>query len=152
MTVDWNAYDETFLRGLDVHSLIPQQEPFVMVGTLTGISETGAVTETPVQPGNLFVDGGHFSAAGIMENMAQTHAVRMGFINKFILKKDMQTGFIGAIRSAEIQALPETGETIRTEVLIREEVFGMALSDIVVTGRDGRKIATAEMKIALKEN
>lgn len=152
MTIDWTKYDSQFLSKLDVHDLIPQQEPFVMVGRLTSVSEDGAVTETTIRPDNLFAENGSLSASGLLENMAQTHAVRMGFINKYILGKDMQVGFIGAIRNADIASLPRVGETIRTEAIIREEVFGMALSDVTITTADGRPVAHAELKIALKEN
>ena len=151
MTVDFSKYDSSFLQGLDVHSLIPQQEPFVMVGRLVSVSRDGAVTETTIGKDNIFVDGGRFSATGLLENMAQTHAARLGFINKYILGKDMQVGFIGAIRSADIIGLPAVGDTIRTEAVIREEVFGVLLSDVTITC-GGRLLASAELKIAMKEN
>lgn len=151
MTVDFTKYDSDFLRGLDVHDLIPQQEPVVMVGKLVSASQSGAVTETTIAKDNFFADDGRFSAPGLLENMAQTHAVRLGFINKYILGKEMQVGFIGAIRNADVFALPSVGETIRTEAVIREEVFGVILSDVTITC-GGRQIARAELKIAMKDN
>lgn len=151
MTLDMTKYSSDFLRGLDVHDLIPQQEPFVMVGRLTSVSEVGAVTETTIGGDNIFVEDGRFSAPGLLENMAQTHAVRLGFINKYILGKDVQVGFIGAIRNANVTCLPAVGETIRTEAVIREEVFGMILSDVTITS-GSRLLARAELKIAMKDN
>ena len=44
---DWNP-DEKSLRAIDIHTLLPQQEPFVMVDTLTGFSREGITTETVV--------------------------------------------------------------------------------------------------------
>ena len=148
-------YTEQFLREIDIHSLLPQQEPFVMVGSLVHIDEKCFATETLVKAGNIFVDDDRFSASGLIENIAQTCAARIGFVNKYILKeailkKGIQLGFIGAVRNLEILALPRTGQTIRTTVEVVEEVFGMTLAHATVTC-DGETLVTTEMKIALKE-
>ena len=76
------TYSEDFLRQIDVHELLPQQEPFVMIGSLTYFDEVRTVTETTIAADNIFVDDGCFSASGLIENVAQTCAVRIGFVNK----------------------------------------------------------------------
>lgn len=121
-----------------------------MVGSLVHIDEKCFATETLVKAGNIFVDDDRFSASGLIENIAQTCAARIGFVNKYILKKGIQLGFIGAVRNLEILALPRTGQTIRTTVEVVEEVFGMTLAHATVTC-DGETLVTTEMKIALKE-
>lgn len=143
-------YTEQFLRDIDIHSLLPQQEPFVMVGSLVHFDEKSIATETLVKAENIFVDDGRLSASGLIENIAQTCAARIGFVNKYILKKGIQLGFIGAVRNLEISALPRTGQTIRTTVEVVEEVFGMTLAHASVTC-EGETLVTTEMKIALKE-
>ena len=143
-------YTEQFLRDIDIHSLLPQQEPFVMVGCLVHFDEKSIATETLVRAENIFVDDGRLSTSGLIENIAQTCAARIGFVNKYILKKGIQLGFIGAVRNLEISALPRTGQTIRTTVEVVEEVFGMTLAHASVTC-DGETLVTTEMKIALKE-
>ncbi len=141
---------EAFLRSIDVHELLPQQEPFVMIGTLTGFTRTVTVTETEVKADNIFVDNNHFSASGLMENIAQTCAARIGYVNKYILKKGIQLGFIGAVRNFEVAALPQVGDVLTTTVVVREEVFGMTLADATVAV-NGNTLVTTEMKIAVKE-
>ncbi len=143
-------YTEQFLRDIDIHSLLPQQEPFVMVGSLVHFDEKSIATETLVKAENIFVDDSRLSASGLIENIAQTCAARIGFVNKYILKKGIQLGFIGAVRNLEISALPRTGQTIRTTVEVVEEVFGMTLAHASVTC-EGETLVTTEMKIALKE-
>lgn len=138
------------LESIDLHELLPQQEPFVMVGRLTGFGETETVTETEIKEGNIFVDGGVFSASGLIENIAQTCAARIGFVNKYIYNKGIQIGFIGAIRNLEIKGLPNVGDTIVTRVDVLEDVFGMTLASAEVTC-GGRTLATTEIKIAIKE-
>lgn len=143
-------YTESFLRQIDIHTLLPQQEPFVMVGCLTQIDEVKCMTETLVKAENIFVDNGSFSASGLIENIAQTCAARIGFVNKYIMQKGIQIGFIGAIRSMEVLSLPKVGQTITTVVEVVEEVFGMTLAHATVTC-DGMVLVTTDIKIALKE-
>lgn len=142
-------YSETFLRGIDIHTLLPQQEPFVMVGCLIQIDEKNFATETVVKAENIFVDDGRLSASGLIENIAQTCAARIGFVNKYILKKGIQIGFIGAVRNLEVVKLPKVGQTITTKVEVVEEVFGMTLANATVTC-EGETLVTTEMKIAVR--
>lgn len=140
---------EESLRSIDIRTLLPQQEPFVMVGTLTHFEMTKMITELVIAEDNIFVNDGKFSAAGLIENMAQTCAARIGYVNKYILMKGIQLGFIGAIRNMQVFQLPKVGEKIVTTVIIREEVFGMLLVDATVTCGD-KLLASTEMKIAEK--
>ena len=102
MAEDTRHPSETFLRSIDVHQLLPQQEPFVMIGTLTGYDERCTTTETVISTDNIFVENGVFSAPGLVENIAQTCAARIGYVNKYILLKGIQLGFIGAIRNLKV--------------------------------------------------
>jgi len=141
---------EAFLRAIDIHELLPQQEPFVMISRLVRFDMVNTVTETDIMADNIFVEDGRFSASGLIENIAQTCAARIGYVNKNILQKDIQIGFIGAVRNLEINDLPKVGDTIVTTVEVREEVFGMTLATATVTQGD-RVLVTTEMKIAVKE-
>ena len=142
---------ESNLRAIDVHELLPQQEPFVMIGSLVYFDKTLTVTETKVQRDNIFVGGNRFSASGLMENIAQTCAARIGYVNKFILKKGIQLGFIGGVRNFKIIALPIVGDVITTRVEVKEEVFGMTLAEATIVCGD-KVLVTSEMKIAIKEH
>ena len=64
--------------------------------------------------------------------------------------KDVQIGFIGALRNMEVLGLAAVGETITTVVDVQEEVFGMSLASAVVR-QGNRTLMTTEMKIAVKE-
>ncbi len=121
-----------------------------MIGALTHFDRTLTVTETEVKADNIFVDNGRFTPSGLMENIAQTCAARIGYVNKYILKKGIQLGFIGAVRNFEVIDTPQVGDTITTRVEVREEVFGMTLADAEIT-LNGRTLVTTEMKIAVKD-
>ena len=140
---------DEFLQSIDIHAVLPQKEPFVMVGRLVKFTLRSSTTETLIREDNLFVDDGIFSPCGIMENIAQTCAARIGFYNKYILQNDVQIGYIGAIRDYEILGTAKVGSTIRTTVDVLEEVFGMTLASAVVES-DGRVIAEGQIKLAVK--
>lgn len=144
------TFSEEMFRTIDIHELLPQQEPFVMIGSLVHFDKTLTITETEVRQDNIFVDQGNFSASGLMENIAQTCAARIGFVNKYILKKGIQIGFIGAVRNFEVWELPKVGDVITTRVEVKEEVFGMTLADAIITCGE-KVLVTSEMKIAVKE-
>lgn len=135
---------------IDIKELLPQQEPFVMVGRLDYFDMERTVTCTEVKEDNIFVEDGHMQEAGIIENIAQTCAARIGYINRYILKQKVQIGFIGAIRHLQIFILPKVGDILMTTVVTREEVFGMTLVSASVSV-GGKLIASAEMKISVKE-
>ncbi len=140
----------TEFEKIDIHELLPQQEPFVMVGSLLFFSMEKTVTATSISDANIFVDAGLFSSSGLIENIAQTCAVRIGYINKYILQKDIQLGFIGAIRNLNVYRLPAVDETIETTILTIEEVFGMTLVKATVKVGD-EIIAESDMKIAVSD-
>lgn len=142
---------EEFLRGIDIHELLPQQEPFVMISSLVRFDMQTTVTETIVSADNMFVEDGVFTAPGIVENIAQTCAARIGYVNKYILKKGIQLGFIGSIRDLKVKDLPKVGDTITTTISVIDSVFGMTLVDAVVLN-NGAEVASAQMKIAVKES
>lgn len=139
-----------FVQRIDIHTLLPQQEPFVMIDGLRHFGADAVVTWFSIRQDNLFVSQDTLSAGGLLENIAQTCAARIGYMNKYVLHKGIQPGVIGAIRNTEIAGLPKVGDTITTKVVIREEAFGMSLAEATV--KLGEKtLATTEIKIATKE-
>ncbi len=149
LNIDYTHPSESFLRTINIHTLLPQQEPFVMIDTLVAFDELTTVTETTINERRMFVADSVMSEAGIIENIAQTCAARIGYVNKYILKEDIKIGYIGAVRNMEFAALPAVGDTITTSVVVREEVFGVTLADATVTC-NGLTLVTTEMKIAIK--
>jgi len=147
---DYAHPTEAELRGIDVHTLLPQQEPFVMVGSLTQFDGTTTATETLVRPDNLFVDNGMLRTTGMIENIAQTCAARIGYYNKYILKAGVQIGVIGAVRKMKVSGHPHVGQQFWTTVTVVEELLGMTLANAEITC-EGKTLATAQIKLAVKE-
>lgn len=140
-------HDLLNIEAIDVHELLPQQEPFVMIHRLVALDERTTVTETTVTDGNIFADNGRLSASGLIENVAQTCAARIGYVNKYVRGNDIQLGFIASVRNLQVVELPWVGQTITTTVEIRDEILGMTLAAARVES-EGRTLLTTEMKIA----
>lgn len=135
---------------IDIHELLPQQPPFVMVDKLLHFDERVTTTAFEVRDDNIFVDDGTLNACALAENIAQTCATRLGFVNKYILKRAIQLGFIGSIRNMEVLRTPSVGELLTTTIVVREEIMGLTLVDATIKAGD-ETIVTSEMKIALSD-
>ena len=136
------------IEDVKMGDILPQQPPFRFVDRMTSFSEVETFTAFTPTGATWFVEDGLFQAEGLVENMAQSCAARIGYICKYIKKIPVKPGYIGSIRNLIVERLPRAGETISTQVIHREEIFGITLSDVVV--RSGEEIlATATMKTAV---
>ncbi|MDR0412250.1 MAG: pseudouridylate synthase [Dysgonamonadaceae bacterium] len=135
---------------VNVLDILPQQPPFVMIDSLLYCDRKTTETALLVSAGNIFVENGCLSEPGLIENIAQTCAARMGYINKYLCRDTVKLGFIGAIRNMEITRLPQTGERLATRIDTVEEIFQMTLVNATVRA-GGELIASCEMKISLTD-
>ena len=142
--------EEEFLQ-IPVQGILPQREPFIMISHLLHYDELVTTTRFTIEASNVFCREGRLVASGLIENIAQTCAARIGYINKYILHKDVNIGFIGAVRNLQIHELPSVGSTIETRIEVLSSTFGITLAHGDVRLLDGTLIAEGEMKIALSE-
>lgn len=133
---------------IDVKTLIPQQSPFVMIDRLMHYDQVFTKTELQIRSDNLFVENGRFLEAGIVENIAQTCAARLGYINTHILQEEVRLGFIGAMKSLVIHQLPNVDSVLETSIEVVSEVFNITLVNAVTICK-GEVVATCEMKISV---
>ena len=136
-------------EDIPLGELIPQRPPFVMIDKLVSCDMVVTVTELEVREDNIFVADGRFTAEGLMENIAQTCAARMGYINLSKGEK-VKIGVIGAVNSFDIFQTPKVGERIVTTIEVVEELFQITLVKAFVRCGD-ETIAQANMKIALMD-
>ncbi|SUB79468.1 (3R)-hydroxymyristoyl-ACP dehydratase [Segatella buccae] len=138
------------LEQIDIHELLPQREPFVMVDKLVYFDEKTTTTSFLVREDNLFVENGRLNACALAENIAQTCAARLGYVNKYILKRGIQIGFIGAVKDLKVIDTPVVGDVLTTTIHVLEQIMGLTLVTAVIRIGD-RVVTTAEMKIALAD-
>jgi predicted hotdog family 3-hydroxylacyl-ACP dehydratase len=131
----------------DILTLLPQRPPMVMVDRLLHCDTVVTVTELTVRKDNIMVDDGRMSACGLLENIAQTCAARMGYIN-LSKGEEVRVGVIGALRDMEIHSLPPVGSRIETRIEVSDEVFGMTLAHAESRSGD-TLLCSGTIKIAL---
>lgn len=137
------------LQDIPITTLIPQRPPFVMVDRVLSCDKTDAVTDFLIREDNIFLDGETLATSGMIENMAQACAARMGCLD-MMGNRAVKIGFIGDIRNCEILRQPLLGETLTTHVHIIEDVFHLTLANVTITvGKE--TIASARIKIALTD-
>lgn len=134
-----------FIQEDDIINYIPQRPPMVMIGGLLAVEEQATRTGLQITADNIFVENGRFTAPGLMENIAQTAAARVGYIARQE-NTPVPVGFIGAVKDLEVFELPPADAFIETETIITYQVFNATM----VTGKvlfEGRVMAQCEMKI-----
>ena len=117
-----------------------------MIDAMLHYDDTRTTTSFEIRDSCLFLSADRFTSCGVIENIAQTCAARIGYINKYILKRDITAGVVAAIKKFEIHEWPHIGDVITTDVEVQAEAFGMMLAMATVR-LDGKEIATAEVKL-----
>lgn len=135
---------------VDISAILPQRPPFVMIDEFLSYSPETVQTALTVSGGNIFFEDGCLSAEGLMENFAQTCAARIGYINKYILHKDVNIGYIGAVKNWVLTRLPREGEKVVTRIDVIQEIGPMV--KVKAEARAGEDLlAAGEMTIALSD-
>jgi len=107
------------------------------------------ISSLTVDTENIFVKDGFFREPGLIENIAQTAALRSGF-EASETGSNPQVGFIGSVKKMKIYSLPEVGETLHTKltILMQMENISVIKGEVSV---NGNLIAEGEMNIFLQE-
>ena len=134
----------------EILDLIPQKPPMVMIDKLLYSDDKSTKTSLTINKKNIFCENGYFTEPGIIENMAQTAAVRIGYQAR-LDKKDTPLGFIGDIKNLKIFFLPKINENLITTITLEN----MILTALIINAEaycGERKIAECKMKIFLDKN
>lgn len=141
---------QTIAEGDALLSLIPQRPPIVMVDKFYGIEEDRSYTGLTVTSDILFIENNHLHEPGIIEHIAQSAAVRVGY-GCVQSKRPVPLGFIGSVDKMTIHLLPEAGQELDTEIKIIQEVGEITLIGATVKCGD-ILVAECRMKIVLKRD
>ncbi len=133
------------IKGEKLIELIPQKPPFVLVSELLNVTDMNSVTSFTINAEHIMVSDGKLTAGGLMENIAQTAAAKMGY-ECALQGKKIPVGFIGDVRDFYFSRLPLVGEQLVTEITITNQVFDVSIisGSVVVNGEE---IASGKMKI-----
>jgi predicted hotdog family 3-hydroxylacyl-ACP dehydratase len=140
-------FTKALISGEEIKEYIPQREPIIMVDAFYGIEGNRSFTGLAVAEDNIFVEDGLLNESGIIEHIAQSCAVRVGYACRQ-QNVPVPIGYIGALKNMKISALPQVGQRLFTAVAILQEVFDITLVSVEVSVEEA-VIAVGEMKIFL---
>jgi predicted hotdog family 3-hydroxylacyl-ACP dehydratase len=133
----------------EVYDMIPQAPPMAMVDGLISSDETLTVSQLSVNHQNIFCKEGFFHEPGLIENIAQTAALRAGYIarqnNEEVIK-----GYIGSVKKLKIYALPKDTDTLQTKITVQHELLNASVIKGEIFVND-KMMAEGEMTI-FKQN
>ncbi len=110
----------------EVEQMIPQKSPMAMVDGLITNNQNATVSQLVIDKQNIFCKDGFFREPGLIENIAQTTALRAGYIAK--LNNDKPAlGYIGAVKKMKIYVLPKDTDTLRTRISVQYELLNATI-------------------------
>lgn len=132
----------------DITTYIPQRPPMVMIHNLLEAGEEKAVTQLHISRDNIFVGDGVLTEPGLVENIAQTAAVQVGYV---CVQKNIHVpiGYIAAIKDLKVYRLPSENSTITTTVTVKNQVLDITLVEGEII-QNGEILCRCEMRIFAK--
>lgn len=144
------VFEQAILQGDELLELIPQRAPIVMVDGFYGIIDGCSYSSLHIYPDNLFLADGYLDEAGLLEHIAQSAALRAGYLFRQD-GKEIPLGFIASIDKMKIARHAKLGETLQTAIVIEQEIFDITL--VAATVYCGEElIASGKMKIYIKQD
>jgi len=142
-------FAKALIAGEEIKDYIPQREPMIMVDAFYGIVDEKSFSGLTVKEDNILVEDGLLSEAGIIEHIAQSCALRLGYDYRQ-RQLPVPIGYIGAVKNMKILNLPQVGQQLFTTVTILQEVFDITLVSVEIDVNQ-TPVATGEMKIFLNK-
>jgi len=134
----------------EVFDLIPQKYPMAMVDGLIEQTVDSTTSRLVLDKDNIFCENGYYSESGLIENIAQTAALRSGYESKE-KKQQPPIGFIGSLKRIKIHSLPKDNAVLTTRLSVLNELMNVQ----IVRGEvfcDGELLAEGEMNIFLQQD
>ncbi len=130
----------------DITKYIPQRPPFVMVDEIIHCDEIITRTKFSVREDCIFIHNNKLLEVGLVENIAQTCAARMGFLKK---EGEVKIGMIGSIDNFFFYKSPSINDSIITEIEVTNEILNIVVlsaktycNDIAIAGCDMKLVLT----------
>ena len=141
--------DVALFTGEQIHALIPQRAPMVMLDAFFEGNDTEAHTGLTVRADHLFCVNGLLTEPGLIEHIAQSASALAGY-KAYRRQAKAPVGFIGEVKKLHIYRLPATGEQLQTSVHVLSEVLKISLVTAEVKSGD-ETIVTCQMKIFIEK-
>jgi 3-hydroxyacyl-[acyl-carrier-protein] dehydratase len=136
------------VKSENITNYIPQRAPVVMIHALVEVSDHHAITQLLIEEKNIFTESGYLTEPGLVENIAQTAAAQMGY-QCFVKNVPVPVGYIAAVKSLKIFAMPRINEVITTSVSIKHKVLDVTVAEGRIE-QAGQLYCSCEMRIFVK--
>lgn len=145
---------------IDIKNYLPHRPPMLMVDWIVALDDQMVETTFGLKEDNIFMQDGHLVEAGLIENAAQTCSaiVAKGF---YVDQHDQGRegveviGFISALKTLKIHALPLAGTTITTKAVLASafETDDYTLCTMACTTFCGEEfLLEGEINLFIQEN
>lgn len=142
--------EKALIAADEIVEYIPQRPPIVMADAFYGIGEDGcARSGLTVCEDNIFVEEGALSECGLIEHIAQSAALRAGYMDRSRGEK-VRLGYIGAVNDLKVHALTPVGSRLVTTIAVEQAVMNVTLLS-ARTECGGKPVAECRMKIYMEE-
>lgn len=128
-----------------VLKLIPQKYPMVMVDGLISNNEDSTTSTLYLKKSNIFCSDGYFREPGLIENIAQTAALRSGY-ESLENNEEPIVGYIGSVKRMNIYKLPKDNDILKTKIIIINRLMNV----LIILGKvmvNKEVVAEGEMNI-----
>ncbi len=143
------VFEKAIIPADELVEFIPQRAPIVMVDEFYGLDGDLSMSGLTVSDQNIFCEAGVLSECGLIEHIAQSAALRMGYLYKSA-GKDVPLGYIGSVNKFKLYRMPKVGQSIKTQIRLEQEIMNISL--ISASCRvEGDLVAECMMKIYLQE-
>jgi predicted hotdog family 3-hydroxylacyl-ACP dehydratase len=146
--------------SIDIKNYLPHRKPMLMVDMILAMDEEKVETVFEIKQDNIFIEGKTFVEAGLIENAAQTCSsiVAKGyFVDENNEDKDDVDviGFISALKTLKIHALPKVGEIITTRATLASKFITETYTLCTMnckTFHDNELLLEGEINLFIQEN
>lgn len=145
---------------IEIKHYLPHRDPMLMVGMVIEVDDEKVETFFEIKKDNIFIQNNFFIETGLIENMAQTCSMIVAkdyFIdeNKLDKKEVDVIGFISAIKTLKIHALPEVGSTIVTKAILVSKFISDSYSLCTIkckTFKEDKILLEGEITLFIQNN
>lgn len=120
-----------------------------MVDSFFGIDGGDSVSGFTVPSAGMFCRDGVLDECALIENMAQSAALRIGYLH-ISQGKPVPLGFIGAVSDFEVLKPVYAGDALRTRISVKADIMGTTLAEAEVTV-GGERVCGCRLKIFIRQ-
>ncbi len=139
---------------LPIESYLPQKHPFIFIEKMSDVDRNKCRGELTIKEDNVLVNDGYFIESGILENIAQTCAAHIGYVEIHIRKNPhIRIGMVAQIKEMEVYRYPKVGESISTTVEEIENYGDLSIykATVINSDKETEVMAEGEIRVVLTD-